>query len=103
QPLPVSYFRFDAALRTNPRLATIMMPGFPLPILPHRLLANPTLFDPANADEKALSQVQQNQAVDFFRSGGVPSGLSQPPYFEQPKLSDLPTMRNYGWIFPPAK
>jgi len=90
-------------LGSNPRLATIMMPGFPLPILPHRLLANPTLFDSVNTDEKRLSQILQNQAADFFRSGGVPSGLSQPPYFEQLQLSDLPTLRNYGWIFPPPK
>ena len=47
-----------------------MMNGFPLPILPHRMLSNPTIFDPLNQAENALSIALQKQVAGFFNSGG---------------------------------
>ncbi len=61
-------FRFDWALPTAPQLASIQSPGFPLPILPHRILSNPTIFsDPA---EMSISLAEQQSIAAYFNSGG---------------------------------
>jgi hypothetical protein len=65
-------FRFDqAALAYNhPELLAATYPGAGgLPILPHRILANPTVFSiPA---ETSLSLALQQQAAAFFQSNGA--------------------------------
>jgi dienelactone hydrolase len=63
-------FRFDWALAPQlaPQLAGIMSPDFPLPILPHRILSNPTIFsDPA---EMSISLAEQRAVAAYFNSGG---------------------------------
>ncbi len=93
-PLPAQYFRFDLALGQDPNLAYIFMPGAQYSILPHRIMANPTLFDPANFNELAIALEVQNQIARFFKFGtvGVLSSL-----FENPSLSTLPNAKNYSW------
>ncbi len=64
-------FNFPAAVRLQPELAGTMDPATPgLPILPHRVLSNPTIFDPANAAELSLVLAEQQQTADFFISNG---------------------------------
>ncbi len=61
-------FRTDWAAQTHPELLGVMSPGVPLPILPHRLLSNPTIFDvPA---ETSISLAEQQAAAVYFNSGG---------------------------------
>jgi pimeloyl-ACP methyl ester carboxylesterase len=94
--LPVEYLRFDLAVAADPHLADIFMPGLPFSILPHRLLANTTLLDPANADELVLTLEVQRQIANFFKFGSVGPTL---PLFENLTLSTLPDSRNFTWPF----
>jgi hypothetical protein len=64
--------------------------------LPHRILANPTLLDPANADELLVTLAVQQRVASFFRTGAIDV---TPPLFEIPTLSSLPNDRNFGWLF----
>jgi hypothetical protein len=93
-PLPAQYFRFDLAVTLDPHLAYIFMPGAQYSIMPHRIMANPTLFDPANFDELSLALEVQRQVARFFKSGTV--GVL-PPFFQNPILSTLPNTKNYTW------
>jgi hypothetical protein len=95
-PLPVQYWRFDLAVAADPHLAQIFQTGFPLPILPHRILANPTLLDPANADELLITLDVQQRVASFFATGAIDV---TPPLFEIPTLSTLPNDRNFSWLF----
>jgi hypothetical protein len=95
-PLPVSYWRFDLAVADNPHLAHVFMEGLPISALPHRILANPSLLDPANADELAITLDMQRQVADFFSSRPI---VVPPPFFEVPTLSTLPETRNFTWPF----
>jgi hypothetical protein len=64
------FFRFDLATLAygHPELLGVEMPGVPFPILPHRILSNPTIFDvPA---ETSIALAEQQQAAAFFLSGG---------------------------------
>ncbi|MBV9759127.1 MAG: Ig-like domain-containing protein [Acidobacteriaceae bacterium] len=64
------FFRFDKASQIDPRLLPVTMPGAaPLPILPHRILSNPTIFE--YPYETPLSIANQAQASVFFLSGGL--------------------------------
>ncbi len=76
-------FRFDMALQSLPPataqgLAGVSMPGLGgLPILPHRFVANPTLFgaDPTvptavSAAESSVAVAAQQQITNFFASNG---------------------------------
>jgi hypothetical protein len=95
-PLPVSYWRFDLAVAANPHLAHIFMEGASTSILPHRILANPSLLDPANGDELVIALGMQRQVADFFASRPI---TVTPPFFEIPTLSTLPEIRNFTWPF----
>ena len=64
------YLRFDKAVRSHPELLGVMMPGFPLPILPHRFLSNPTIIDPGLAAEASLARAAQLQAARFLKDNG---------------------------------
>jgi hypothetical protein len=64
------FFRLDlAALKYgHTELLGVEMPGVPFPILPHRILSNPTIFDvPA---ETSIALAEQQQTAAFFASGG---------------------------------
>lgn len=64
------FFRFDKAAQIDPRLLPVTMPSVaPLPILPHRILSNPTIFE--YPYETPLSLADQWQAGAFFVSGGA--------------------------------
>jgi hypothetical protein len=95
-PLPVSYWRFDLAVAANPHLAHVFMEGAATSILPHRILANPSLLDPANGDELVIALGMQRQVADFFASRPI---TVAPPFFEIPTLSTLPETRNFTWPF----
>jgi hypothetical protein len=92
--LPVQYFRFDLAVALDPHLAYVFMPGATYSILPHRYLANPSIVEPANADELLIMLEVQRQVARFFTSGTT--GVS-PPFFQNLSLATLPTTRNYTW------
>jgi hypothetical protein len=65
-------FRFDEAALADghPELLGITYPGVaPLPILPHRILSNPTIFSyPA---ETSIALAEQQQVAAFFASDGA--------------------------------
>ena len=95
--------RFDLVAPLYPELGVLTMPGAaPLPILPHRILSNPTIFsDPA---EQSLSLAVQQQARDFLATDGksktdpnnlLPNGFvpNNVKVFEIPK--SLPETLNY--------
>jgi hypothetical protein len=67
-----TFFNFAAAAQLQPQLLGVMDPAVPgLPILPHRVLSNPTIFDPANSAELSLSLAEQQQTADYFVSNGT--------------------------------
>lgn len=92
--LPVQYFRFDLAVRLDPHLAYVFMPGATYSILPHRYLANPSIVEPANVDELLIMLEVQRQVARFFTSGTT---AVQRPFFQNLRLATLPTTRNYTW------
>jgi dienelactone hydrolase len=92
--LPVHYFRFDLAVALDPHLAYVFMPGVTYSILPHRYLANPSIVEPANADELLIMLQVQRQVARFFTSGTT---AVFPPLFQNLSLATLPTTRNYTW------
>ena len=63
-------FLFGQAAAAEPVLFGITTPDVaPLPILPHRILANPTVFDfPA---ETSLALTEQQQVAAYFQSNGA--------------------------------
>jgi hypothetical protein len=64
------FFRFDEAAQIDPNLLGVTMPSVaPLPILPHRILSNPTIFE--YPYETPLSLADQTQAAVYFFTGGV--------------------------------
>ena len=97
------FFNYNQAVALYPELATITMPSAPtLPILPHRILSNPTIF--SFASEQTIALAEQQQAADFIGSDGksksdpnkllpkgfVPGGVK---LFETPK--SLPEQLNF--------
>ncbi len=104
-----SYFRFDkAAAIDSTLLGTTMVGVSPLPILPHRLLSNPSLADPVNAPEIALAQAWQLQVADFFASDGhqisdpnayLPASFAGKGIFETPPAV-LPDYLNFLQLAP---
>jgi Bacterial virulence factor lipase N-terminal len=63
------FFRFDRAVNAgHPELLGVSMPGVPFPILPHRILSNPTIF--AVPAETSIALAEQRQVAKFFSSGG---------------------------------
>ncbi|HEY7304544.1 MAG TPA: Ig-like domain-containing protein [Bryobacteraceae bacterium] len=85
------FFRFDAAAQIDPPLLGLTYPGVGFPILPHRILSNPTIFDvPA---ETSVSLAAQQQAAEYFSSRGK-SNPDPNPYltgiFAGTKLFHIP-------------
>lgn len=97
-----SFFRFDKAAAIDLNLLAISMPGLaPLPILPHRILSNPTV--PEFLDEAAISIAEQRQAAVYFKSNGalivdpdlcLTGEFAGSNLFETPPTA-LPTQLNY--------
>jgi pimeloyl-ACP methyl ester carboxylesterase len=72
-----SYFHFEVAAAIQPSILAIQDPATPmLPILPHRVLSNPTIFTPGNQAELSLALAEQQQTADFFASNG--SSITDP-------------------------
>jgi Bacterial virulence factor lipase N-terminal len=100
------FFRFDEAAQIDQTLLSVTMPAVaPLPILPHRLLSNPTIFE--YPDETPLSRDDQVQAGAFFLSGGSravdPDLFSTGEYAERTLFqipAALPTALDYFQIEP---
>jgi hypothetical protein len=65
-----SFFNFAKACAIDPALLGVTMDagGAPFPILPHRILSNPTVF--TNASETPLALAEQQQAAAYFESNG---------------------------------
>jgi hypothetical protein len=65
------FLHFETASAESPQMLGLTMPQVaPLPILPHRMLSNPTIFDPGNDAENVLALALQNQVAGFFSSNG---------------------------------
>lgn len=100
-------FRFDAAAQIRPEILGIMSPGFPLPILPHRILSNPTIFDSDKRAETSIALAEQQATAGYFDSDGQllpnPNQYLTAPFagmslFEQPAA--LPERLNFLQIQP---
>ena len=70
------------------------MPGVPFPILPHRILSNPTIFDvPA---ETSLALAEQQQVASYFVSDGKsnpdPNEFVATPFSRDMNLFEVPTV-----------
>ncbi len=67
-----SFLQFDVAASKRPALLGVADPAFgTLPILPHRVLSNPTIFTDGNEAEKSLALAEQQQTADYFSSNGT--------------------------------
>lgn len=62
------FLRTDIAAQSAPEIPFIMSPGVPFPILPHRMLSNPTIFDDPN--ETSISLAEQQSVAEYFNSDG---------------------------------
>ncbi len=102
------YFRFDRAVASHPELLGTTYAGVGFPILPHRILSNPTIFDPALPAETSIALAEQKQVASYFAADGKTNPdpnqfLDGGPYsgvrlFEVPWL--LPTRLNFLQIAP---
>jgi hypothetical protein len=84
-----------AAADSQGALLGVMMTGVPFPILPHRILSNPTVFSAAS--ETPLALAEQKQAAMFFASNGRTiidpnQFLTAPPYAGQKLFTDPPAL-----------
>ncbi len=102
------YLRFDQAVQTHPELLGVLDPSGSFPILPHRFLSNPTIFDPQLAAETSLAIAGQRQIANYFASDGQiipdPNTFLQGPFsgirlFEMPVT--LPEQLNFLLAGPP--
>ncbi len=82
------FLRFDKAAAIAPDLVGVTDPstGLPLPILPHRVLSNPTIF--SHPTETPLALAEQLQVGDYFASDGTTNPdpnlfLTDPPFAGQ--------------------
>ncbi len=87
------FFRFDRAADQHPELLSVMMPGVPFPILPHRILSNPTIFEvPA---ETSIALAEQQQVASYFASRGRsnpdPNAFLTWPFSRSSSLFEVPT------------
>jgi hypothetical protein len=103
------YFRFDKAAAQHPELLGIMMAGSPLPVMPHRFLSNPTIFDTDKVAENSISMAAQQQVAAFLALGGLvmpnPNWFLQGPFagqtlFDVPTTATLPEQLNFIQIQP---
>jgi hypothetical protein len=89
------FLHFEKAVAPpQQHLLQITMPGVPIPILPHRILSNPTIFtDPA---ETSISLALQKQVAGFFSSNGAsapdPNGFLTDPYAGQSLFEHAPVL-----------
>ena len=101
------FLRFDKAAAIAPDLVGVTDPstGLPLPILPHRVLSNPTIF--SHPTETPLALAEQLQVGDYFASDGTtnpdPNQFLTGPFagqslFEIPAA--LPQQLNYFQLQP---
>ncbi|HEY3453425.1 MAG TPA: Ig-like domain-containing protein [Bryobacteraceae bacterium] len=101
------FLRFDKAAAIAPDLVGVTDPstGLPLPILPHRVLSNPTIF--SHPTETPLALAEQLQVGDYFASNGTtnpdPNQFLTGPFagqslFEIPAV--LPEQLNYFQLQP---
>lgn len=66
-----SFLEFQIAASLQPELLGVEDPNYPgLPILPHRVLSNPTIFTPGNEAELSLALAEQQQSAAFFAANG---------------------------------
>lgn len=67
-----TFLHFETAVSIDPGLLTVGTAAteFGFPVLPHRILSNPTLAEPVNVSERSISYALQDQAADFFASNG---------------------------------
>jgi hypothetical protein len=101
------FLRFDKVAAIAPDLVGLTDPstGIPLPILPHRILSNPTIFGEPN--ETALALAEQQQVAAYFASDGtinpdpnqfLSGAFVGKPVFEIPAV--LPEQLNYFQLQP---
>lgn len=85
-------FRFDLASEMQPGLLGVMQPGVPFPILPHRILSNPTIF--GVAAELSISLAEQMQAASFFEGMTKvnPDQYLTPPFPQSGLFQGSPTL-----------
>jgi hypothetical protein len=100
-----SFLQFQLAAAKVPSLLGVEDPAYPgLPILPHRVLSNPTIFTSGNGAELSLALAEQLQAAAFFKANGGsvtdPNQYLTSPFvpsddlFETP-LNSLPEALNF--------
>ncbi len=66
-----TFLHFEVAAGLQPGLLGVEDPASPgLPILPHRVLSNPTIFTPGYQAELSLAFAEQQQVAHFFASNG---------------------------------
>lgn len=102
------YFRFDRAVASHPELLGVTYAGVGFPILPHRILSNPTIFDPTLPAETSIALAEQQQVANYLATDGRTNPdpnqfLADGPYsgvrlFEAPLL--LPNSLNFLQIAP---
>ena len=97
------FLRFDTAAQIDPQLLGLTYPGVGFPILPHRILSNPTIFDVP--DENSIALATQQQVADYFTSGGHPTKnpndyLTGP--FANTRLFEIPATLPESLNFPPG-
>ncbi|MDQ2775150.1 MAG: Ig-like domain-containing protein [Acidobacteriota bacterium] len=71
-----SFFRFDVAASKQKKLLRVYDPAVSpeppfFPILPHRVLSNPTIFTGGNEAERSVALAEQQQTADYFSSNGT--------------------------------
>ncbi|HEY3936043.1 MAG TPA: hypothetical protein VGL97_01330, partial [Bryobacteraceae bacterium] len=99
------YFRFDKAAALAPDLVPLTSPDAGFPILPHRILSNPTIFD--YPDETPIALAEQLQVAAYFSSGGAanpdPNPFLTGPFAHQTLFeipAALPEQLNYFQLQP---
>ena len=101
--------RFDKVAGIAPDLVPLGLndPSLGFPILPHRVLSNPTIFN--YPDEKLLALAEQQQVAAYFASDGTtnpdPNPFLTGPFagqsiFEIPAIPALPEQLNYFQLQP---
>ncbi len=99
------FLRFDNAARIAPDLVPVGVKEVGFPILPHRVLSNPTIFNYPN--ETPLALAEQQQVAAYFASDGTtnpdPNPFLTGPFagqsvFEIPAV--LPEKLNYFQLQP---
>ena len=63
-------FHFETAAALAPGLLGLTYSGVGFPILPHRILSNPTIIDPAQSAEVAIALAEQQQVANFLLGQG---------------------------------